>query len=194
MLMTVARPVMRVAIAALLAMAGLVLAAAAPAVACKCEVVDVERQATRADVVFVAEVGGVTESERKFEYALTATHAYKGTTERETAITTNQETAACGLGELKTGTDYIFLATGDTAPYAAGSCGGSGPANAKRLSEIETVLGEGNDIAAPPPPAPAMTKVEKSAPAPVARLAAPGAALVLVGLLGMFVVGRLART
>ncbi len=189
MLMTVAR----VVIAALLAMSGLVLATTAPAFACKCQVVDVAKQATRADTVFVAETNGVTEAGRKFEYTLTATHAYKGTVERETAITTNQATTACGLGELKTGTDYIFLVTGDTPPYAATSCGGSGPANAKRLSEIETVLGEGEDIAAPAPPAPSMTKVEESAPAPVARLAAPGGALVLVGLLGMFFVGRLAR-
>ena len=193
MLMTVVRPVMGLVIAALLAMSGLVLATAAPAFACKCQVVDVEQQATRADAVFVAEVDGVVEAGRKFEYALTANHAYKGTIERETAITTNQETAACGLGELKTGTDYIFLVTGDTPPYAATSCGGSGPANAKRLSEIETVLGAGDDIAAPAPPPPSMTKVEESAPAPIARLAAPGGALMLVGFLGMFFVGRLAR-
>jgi len=194
MLMTVVRPVMGLAIAALLAMSGLVLATSAPAFACKCQVSDVEQQSTRADAVFVAEVKGVTETDQKFEYAVTATHAYKGTVERETTITTNQQTTACGLGELKNGTDYVFLVTGDTPTYAATSCGGSGPANDKRISEVETVLGAGTAIKEPAPPAPTMTKVEESAPASVSRLAAPGGALMLVGFLGLLVVGRLART
>lgn len=190
MLMTLAR----LAIAALLAMSGLVLATAAPAFACKCEAPDVQRQSARVDAVFVGEVKGVAETERTFEYAVLATRTFKGTVERDTAIVTNQDTAACGLGELKNGTDYVFLVTGDTPPYAATSCDGSGPANDKRLSEVEAVLGAGTEIVAPPPPAPTMKKVEDAAPPSVARLAAPGGALVLIGFLGLLVVGRLART
>jgi hypothetical protein len=187
MLMTVAR----VAIAAVLAMSGLVLAAAAPAFACKCQAADVEQQTSRADAVFVAEVDGVTDDGRKFEYALTATHAYKGTVAREVSISTNKETAACGLGELENGTDYVFLVSGAAAPYTATSCGGSGPASDKR---VESVLGAGSGIPEPAPPAPTMTRVEESAPASVSRLAAPGGALLLVGFLGLLVVGRMART
>lgn len=183
----------RVLIAAMLAMSGLVLATAAPAFACKCQVADIDQQTKRADAVFVAQVDGVTETGRKFEYALTATRAYKGTVERETTIVTNQATAACGLGELKVGSDHVFLVTGDAPPYAASSCGGSGPANTGRVAEVEAALGVGTAIAPPEPPAPTMTKVEKSAPASVSRLAAPGGALVLIGFLGLLVVGRLAR-
>ena len=190
LLMTVAR----LAIAALLAMSGLVLATAAPAFACKCQVAEIEQQSSEADAVFMAEVRGVAETDRKFEYAVLATHAYKGTVERDTAIETNQDAQACGLGELKNGTSYVFLVTGDTPPYTATSCGGSGPANDKRLSEVEAVLGAGTEILEPPPPAPTMTKVEDAAPPSVARLAAPGGALVLIGFLGLLVVGRLART
>lgn len=183
----------RVLVAALLAMSGLVLATAAPAFACKCQVADVERQTSRADAVFVARVETVTDVGRRFEYAVTATHGYKGTVDRETTIRSNRTASACGLGELRTGTDYVFLVTGDAPPYAASSCGGSGRAGAGRIAEVEGVLGAGEDIAPPAPPAPTMTKVEEAAPASVARLAAPGGALVLVGLLGLLVVGRLAR-
>lgn len=190
MLMTV----VRVTIAALLTVSGLVLVTAAPAAACRCQVSDIGQQATRADAVFVAEVNGVTEVGRTFEYALTATHAYKGTVERETAIATKQQTAACGLGELKNDTDYVFLVTGASPPYRANSCSGSGPANDERITEVESVLGAGAEIEEPANPAPTMTRVEESAPASVARLAAPGGALVLVGFLGLLVVGRLARS
>jgi hypothetical protein len=184
----------RLLIAALLAMSGLVLATAAPAfAACTCKPADVDQQTRRADAVFVASVDGVTEVGRKFEYALTATHAYKGTIERETTVTTHQTTTACGLGELEAGTDYVFLVTGDTAPYSASSCDGSGRANTGRMEKIEAALGAGEVISPPAPPAPTMTKVEESAPASVSRLAAPGGALVLVGFLGLLVVGRLAR-
>lgn len=187
------KTVLRVLIAGFLAMSGLVLATAAPAFACKCQVADAGQQTKRADAVFVATVDGVTEVGRKFEYAVTATHLYKGTVDRKTTVTSNQATAACGLGELKVGTDYVFLVTGDTPPYAASSCGGSGPANTSRTDEIETALGAGEDIAPPAPPAPTMTKLEGASPASVSRLAAPGGALVLVGFLGLLVVGRLAR-
>ena len=193
MLKTVVRPLVGMAIAALLAMSGLVLATAAPAFACKCDAANLEKQIERVDAVFVAEVNDVTETTGTFEYAVTATHSYPGTVERETTVATNQQTVACGLGELKSGTDYVFLVTGDTAPYTAASCDGSGPATVKRVAEVESVLGAGTGIPEPAPPAPTMTTVEDSAPAPVARLAAPGGALLLVGFLGLLVVGRLAR-
>lgn len=189
MLTTVAR----VLIAGFLAMSGLVLATAAPAFACKCQVSDIEKQAKDADIVFVATVDGITEVGRKFEYALTATRSYKGTVDRETTVRSAKGATACGLGELKVGVDYVFLVTGDAPPYAASSCGGSGTASSGRITKVEGALGAGEHVAPPAPPAPTMTKVEGTAPASVSRLAAPGGALVLVGFLGLLVVGRLAR-
>ena len=186
--------VLSVLLGALLLLPGLALVSAAPAFACTCAALDIDQQATRADVVFVAEVEDVTEAGRNYEYSLVATHAYQGTVERETTVTSARQESACGLGELRPGTDYVFFATGEQAPYAADSCGGSGSVSAKRLTEIERALGAGEAIAAPEPPAPTMTRVEDSPPAPLARLAAPGGALALIGLLGLLVVGRLGRS
>lgn len=185
--------VFRVLIAGFLAMSGLVLATSAPAFACKCAAQDLAQQVEDADVVFTGVVNGSTEVGQDFEYAITANRAYKGTVDYTTSVITPQDTAACGLGELEVDTEYLFLVTGDAPPYAATSCGGSGPANTDRLDKIEKALGAGTAVDAPPPPPPTMTKVEESAPASVSRLAAPGGALVIVGFLGLLVVGRLAR-
>ena len=132
-------------IAALLAMSGLVLATAAPAFACKCQVADADQQTKRADAVFVATVDGVTEVGRKYEYAVTATHLYKGTVDRETTVTSNQASAACGLGELKVGTDYVFLVTGDTPPYAASYLRRVRAGQHRPDEQIEAALGAGDD-------------------------------------------------
>lgn len=178
---------------ALLASAGLVLATSAPAAACKCTVAELPEQAQDATAIFVATVDTVTPVGKRFEYAVTAEHSYKGEVDREVEVSSNQEQVACGLGELRTGRQYIFFVNRTAPPFSANSCGGTGPLTNDRVDDIETLLGEGTAIEPPPPPAPTMTKVEESAPLPLARLAAPGGALILLGVLGLLFVGRRRR-
>lgn len=189
MLSTLARGVL----ALLLSVAGLVLVTEAPAFACTCQAADVVQQTDRADAVFVGTVDEVREAGRLFEFDVSATHAYKGTVERQVSVSSAQQTTACGLGELSVGQDYLFLVTGAGPAYSATSCGGSGRATDARVAEIAAVLGVGQPIAAPLPPTASRTLVEDAPPATFGRLAAPGAALVLIGLLGLVVVRRLAR-
>lgn len=182
----------RATLALLFALTGLVVGVSTPAFACTCKVADLDRQTAKADVVFVGTVEKVTDA-GGYEYVVTATHVYKGAVDRRTSVRDTPTAKGCRLGELKVGKDYVFLAKGDTAPYAADSCSGSGGANPERIAAIEALLGAGTPVEEPPPPTATRTKVEDSPPAGFARLAAPGGALVLVGLLGLVVVRRLAR-
>ncbi|NPD04611.1 hypothetical protein HN031_07925 [Nocardioides sp. zg-1308] len=174
--------------------AGPALAAAAPApAACTCKQGQLEQQVQRADVVFIGTVDNVELAGDDHTYDITASRAYRGTPERSTQVVSVGGRNACGLGELGVGTTYVFLATGDAAPYDADSCGGTSVANPAKVDKIEALLGEGTSVEPPPPPTAELTRVEDSPPAGFARTAAPGAAAALIGLLGLVVVRRLAR-
>lgn len=185
----------RVAAALLLACLGLVLATTTTASAadCTCKQAGLEKQVAQADLVFIGTVDRVEAQGNGFLYEITASRAYQGTPERETQVLSAGGRDACGLGELGVGTGYLFFATGAETPYAADACGGTGVANPTKVDKVETLLGAGTAVEPPPPPTAQRTLVEDAAPAGFARAAAPGAAAVLIGLLGLLVVRRLAR-
>jgi hypothetical protein len=185
--------VLRVLLTVVFVVGGMVLAVQAPASACTCQRSDLESQTTRADAVFLGTVDTVDRVDQQYELAVTATRAYKGTVESSTSVTTARQTTACGIGEPKPGSDYLFIVRGDAPPYVANSCDGSGPVDPDRVAKVEGILGAGQSVQPPPPPTATRTHVEDSPPASFARLAAPGAALILVGLLGLVVVRRLGR-
>ena len=186
--------VLRAVLALLVLSWGLVLTAGGPAAAaCTCRPGTFEQQVQRADVVFVAQVDTVTEEDPGYTYAATASRAYVGTVEHATEVQSLTGPKNCGLGELKEGRDYLFVATGTAAPYDADTCSGTATATAERVTKVEALLGEGEVVSPPPPPEASMTRLEDAPPLGFARLAAPGAAAVLLGALGLFVVRRLAR-
>jgi len=185
----------RVVAALLLACVGLVLTTTTQATAadCTCKQAGLEKQVAKADLVFIGTVDRVEAQGNGFLYDITASRTYQGTPERETQVLSAGGRDACGLGELAVGTSYVFLATGTETPYAADACGGTSVANPTKVGKVEELLGEGTAVEPPPPPTAQLTRVEEVAPAGFARAAAPGAAAVLVGLLGLLVVRRLAR-
>ena len=186
--------VVRLAAALLLVCLGLVLTVSAPASAdCTCKQAGLDKQVARADLIFVGTVDRVEAQGNGFLYEITASRTYQGTPERETQVLSAGGRDACGLGELGVGTGYLFFATGTETPYAADACGGTGVANPTKVDKVEQLLGPGTAVEPPPPPTAQLTRMEDSPPAGFARTAAPGAAAVLVGLLGLVVVRRLSR-
>lgn len=173
-----------------LSLAGVVLVDA-PAFACSCTAVSFGTQVDQAEAVFLGDVESVSPADgSQLTYAVQVSRVFKGELASSAAeVTTASQPSACGLGELPPGTTYLFLTTGGVTSI----CHGSKPADDQVMQRVERLLGPGTE---PPPPAPTSatrTRVEDSPPQELARLAAPGAALVLLGLLGLLVVRRVER-
>jgi hypothetical protein len=102
----------------------------------------------------------------------------------------------CDLRGLRVDRSYVFFVTEEGAELRADRCGGTALADDKYVGQVEDVLGAGTPIGAAPPadnPPPEFTRVADAEPETLTRMAAPGIALVLVGLLGLVVVRRATR-
>jgi len=180
----------------LLATAG-VLVAAAPAQACKCVTSTTTEHADAADAVF----SGTVRETRKttaddsgrlkgtVTYVVDVDRVYKeeGTVVTETVrVSSARASATCGLGDLPPGTAYFFFAQARDAGFRATSCGGSQPLSDAFRAEVEAVLGTGKQMVPDDAkPELVLTEVETAVPPTLGRVAAPGAAAVLLGLLGL---------
>lgn len=192
-----------------LLLAGLGLVATqAPAFACTCVQDDVATDAERADVVLsgtLAEVARVEQPARqpggrpqagRRTLVVDVDRVYRGAVTRERVeITTAAVAAACGLGDLATDRRYVFFATARGSALSANRCGGTGPASQAMVAQVTEVLGAGRPIGVEPaePEPPVATALDDSAPPEFGRTAAPGAALAIIGLLGLLVVRRRSR-
>lgn len=187
----------RLLAALLLAGSGVVLGQS-PAHACSCVTSTTEDHIRTADAVFVGSVDGVAaRDQRRISYDVTVERVYKGDVTTSTVrVRSNPEPALCGLGSLRTDRRYLFFgaAAANTNAVAVNSCSGTAPASTSLVRQVERIRGEGDDPTAPPvPPEPeqaTFTRVAGSESRSLARTAAPGVALVLAGLLGLFVAGR----
>ena len=152
-----ARPLPRL----LLACLGLVLVVDAPAFACTCQPADVERRPARADAVFIGTVDGVTEGTTTPTRspppgptrAPRAHHEVDSLANTAAAASANPRSARLPLPRH-----------GHEAPYVADTCGGTGTANADRVTQIERILGRGRRSYRRPRRTATFTLVEESAP------------------------------
>ncbi|WP_182525216.1 hypothetical protein [Nocardioides dongkuii] len=183
-------------------------AAAAPAPRCSCTAADTaddtERLARVAGAVLTGTVTAAAAAPRAdggrgstYTHAVDVDLVYKGNVrDEQVEVATDGGTrSACELGELPAGVPYVFFVDDVDGTLVAEPCGGTQRKRATLVAELEALYGEGE---APRPEAPAETAeiepvADATEPASFTRTAAPGAAMVLVGLLGWVVVRRLAR-
>jgi hypothetical protein len=126
---------------------------------------------------------------------VTVTLVYRGdvSTQSVQVQTDRDRAATCNLGALDAGRDYMFFVSGLSQPWVATGTSGTRVLNDKVVGEVTDLLGEGRPPIEPPPEHAAFTPVDTDAPQSLSRAAAPGAALVLVGVLGLMVVRGISR-
>lgn len=172
-----------------------------PAAPCKTPTVADNTKAAMA--VFTGEVTTATRQDRPdgvpgadFLHEVTVTRVYQGEILTESVQvrtgTAPPSAGECGLGRLTEGTTYMFFVSAGE-PWTASGTGGTAEATEELVGKVERLLGEGRDPVPAGPEEAVFTPVEIDEPQSFARVAAPGAALVIIGLLGLVLVRRLTR-
>jgi hypothetical protein len=187
------------------AMASSVVLGLAPASAdepaVKCPFISVADSSKSAMAVFTGSVTAVAKQDKPpgdpgayYLQDVAVTRVYQGEIDTEAVqVRTERTPKECSLGELAVGTEYLFFAVSSGDPWIAESTGGTVPVDPEVVEKVERVLGEGRDPVPPAPESAEFTPVESGDPTTLSRAAAPGLALILVGLLGLIVVRGLGR-
>ncbi len=185
----VSHPIRRLLPALLLACAGLVLLPPA-AQACSCQVPSVSKASRQADVVFTGLMRGQERQGRQVDLAFEVDRIYKGEVTSAT-VDVASPTDSCGL-ELTDDESYLVFAVDNGTRLVSEECYGTTRAQSRTVKAVEKALGPGEEFQppAPEPVEPTYTQVQADPPPEFLRVAAPGAAMALVGLLGWFVVRR----
>jgi hypothetical protein len=181
-----------------LACVGVVLAQVPSHAVCRCVQSDVSSDIKSADAVFsgvlVDSSGTAAGSKSDFAtYEVEGDTVYKGNV-RTSTVEVRSRNDDCSLGDLEADKRYVFFVTEQGTDLRADQCGGTAASSGKLVRQVEQVLGDGTPLGRSNQPDEPVTveftKVSDAEPDSLTRVAAPGAALVLVGLLGLLVVRR----
>ena len=176
-------------------------AATASVAPCSCDKTETQDHVKAANAVFTGRVEQATSPSGSAANGLSGMvtvavdRVYKGSmiTTETVDVSTARAFGTCARA-LEEGGRYVFFVESDEGLSATG-CGGTARATAALVGQVERLLGEGR-LPVPlqsAPVEPVMTPVDTSEPTSLTRLAAPGAALVLIGVLGLGLVRRLRR-
>ena len=192
--------VRRVLVLLVVGLATVVVADAPAQAACTCRRPPLAQQVSGADGVFSGTVtmasGPTTSGKRQImSYDVKVDRVYKGDI-RSPRVTVKSEAdpSKCGLTNMTADTRYLFFVRVNEPNLLANKCGGTGPAKSSKTQKVVAILGPGTTPIPPTPEEATFTPVADAEPLPLSRLAAPGAAMVLVGLLGLMVFGALGRS
>lgn len=117
---------------------------------------------------------------------------YKGdVTTSAVQVRTDQSRATCSLGKLAADKAYVFFVQPSGEIWTASGASGTAPASDRLLARVERLLGAGHLPVPPAPEKATFTTVAAGEPTTLTRAAAPGLALIIIGLLGLAVAGRL---
>ena len=175
-----------------LVMAAGATAAAAPACAPK----SLNKEIKQADVVFRGVVDSAQAprgkgAERTRTYKVTADRVYQSSLVTDRVRVTSELGATCPPPDLTEGKRYIFFVTEQGSRLL--STPATARASRKLTHQVEARLGGTPPPHTAPPVTAEFTKVADAAPPTLSRLLAPGAAIVVLSVLGLFVVGQVSR-
>lgn len=168
-------------------------AEAAPA---KCAQPTLAKQIKQADVVFRGAVDKVRPVKGKGKgrirtYKVTADRVYKSSLVTDSVVVTAAVGTTCPPPTLAKGRRYIFFVTEQGSRLVATSA--TAKATGPLTRHVVAKLGSGVQPRKGHPATATFTMVADANPPALSRLLAPGAALLIVSLLGLVVVGRLGR-
>ncbi|MBE7324133.1 hypothetical protein IEQ44_05670 [Nocardioides sp. Y6] len=171
---------------------GLSSVGASAAEGCSCETKDLKKLTKSAAIVHVGVVqASTTTDEGAEQFQVLAQRLFKGELDSARLTVTNPDgSGSCALGPVAKGERWLFLTGPD---HTTTPCDGTRRLRQRDLERVQALLGVGERLPAPDPEKAVLTPVESDPPEEFTRLAAPGAAAVLLGLLGLVVVGRLNR-
>lgn len=170
-------------------------ATAGPAPAA-CRRIGLDKQIKRADVVFRGVVDKVRPAkgkgaDRTRTYNVTADRVYQSSLVTDSVIVTAELGAKCPPPKLARGKRYIFFVTEQGSRLVATRS--TARATKKLTDQVVAKLGNGVQPHPAPPASATFSKVADASPPSLSRLLSPGAALLIVSILGLLVAGRLGR-
>lgn len=151
-------------------------------------------------VAHATKIPGVDKRPATFVYAIDVDLVFKGDISTARAeVRTSSAYEKCKEPSLDTATTYAFLVTKQGVSLVAADCNDVRVVTPQLLQELQARFGparsplEESQPKPDPYPAVQYRSADVGEPATFDRSAAPGVALVIVGILGLFVVRRMAR-